>query len=181
MHFDRRETKSAKECRRESANLLAFPPKRRGGGADMWAGPRSGRAPRRGRSLDSGRDPARGRAPGEGGVASPPLPIFSPHSVPPCYVSSRSRQAQRLRESRESGRRTQSGGSTACASLWLSEVGGFLRVAAKAGARTGECEDSDRPAETGLGEGTLARFGDEPFVWLRDPATFQVHWGLLSW
>lgn len=57
-------------------------------------------------------------------------------------------------------------GLPAFASLWLSEVGGILRVAAKAGARTGECEDSDRLAETGLGEGKPARFGDEPFVWL---------------
>lgn len=108
MHFDSRETKSAKECRGNSANLPAFPPKQRGRGADMWAGPRTGRAPSRGRSLNSGRDPKCGRASGEGGVASPPLLIFPP-SVPPCYVSSRSRQAQRLRESRESGRRTQSG------------------------------------------------------------------------
>lgn len=108
MDFDSRETKSAMECRRDFANLPAFPPKQRGRGTDVWAGLRTGRAPRRGRSLDSGRDPKCGRAPEKGGVASPPRPIF-PNSVPPCYVSSRSRQAQRLRESRESGRRTQSG------------------------------------------------------------------------
>lgn len=53
-------------------------------GSEEWAGPRVGR-----------------------GCFSAP-PHFSPTSVPPCYVSSRSRQAQRLRESRESGRRTQS-------------------------------------------------------------------------
>lgn len=38
MRFDSRETKSAKECLRDSSNPPAFPPKQREGEADLWAG-----------------------------------------------------------------------------------------------------------------------------------------------
>lgn len=74
----------------------------------MWAGPRTGRAPRRGRSLGWGGIRGVGVPRGRAGLLLRPSP-FSPPRFLPRYVSSRSRQAQRLRESRESGRRTQSG------------------------------------------------------------------------
>lgn len=41
-------------------------------------------------------------------------------------------------------------GSAAAASLWSAEVGGFPGVAAEAGARAGECQDSGRCAEAAV-------------------------------
>lgn len=53
----------------------------------------------------------------------------------------------------------------ASAPLWSSEVAGVSRVAAEAGVWTGECEDSERRAETEegkrMGEGTSLSSGSE--------------------
>lgn len=91
----------------------AFPPKQQVGEVDLWAGPED----REGGVLSRDGTRGVGVSQGRAGLRPRPSPFFSPWFPPGC-VSPRSRQAQRLRESRESGRWT----SSEAGGCWVSMV-----------------------------------------------------------
>ena len=99
-----------RKSQRSSGYSFTFPPKHWGGGA-------------------------RGRG---GAGCFPGLSPLLFLRAPPTRVSPRSRQAQRLGESREGGRWRWSLVSPVSSSLWFSEVGGFDGEAAGAPAWTGK-------------------------------------------